>query len=109
MFETDRHSKYAYIYMAQCLSNKVPPFCLAYLGTDNRFSAPDVINHWKYIYTECDKHKTMVVNFGSDGDSRNLRAMNVSCQFNLASCKKAAHSMYALCFLGSCSQIGLSL
>ena len=85
MFETNQRSKYAYIYMAQCLSKRVPPFCLACLGTDNCFSAPDVLNRWKYIYVECDKRKISVVSFGSDGDSRNLRAMKISCQFNLAS------------------------
>ena len=85
MFETNQQSKYAYVYMAQCLSKRVPPFCLACLGTDNCFSAPDVLNRWKYIYVECDKRKISVVSFGSDGDSRNLRAMKISCQFNLAS------------------------
>ena len=85
MFETNQRSKYAYIYMAQCLFKNVPPYFLACLGTDNCFSAPDVLNRWKYIYGECDKRKISVVSFGSDGDSRNLRAMKISCQFNLAS------------------------
>ena len=85
MFETNKRSKYAYVYMAQCLSNNIPPYCLACLGTDNCFSALDILNRWKYIYNECVKRKIVVVSFGSDGDSRNLRAMKISCQYNLAS------------------------
>jgi len=84
MFEMNQRSKYAYVYMAQCLSNKIPPYCLACLGTDNCFSAPDVLNRWRYIYTECNKRNISIVSFGSDGDSRNLKAMKISCQFNLA-------------------------
>ena len=49
------------------------------------FLAPDILNCWKYIYSECDKCKISVVSFGSDGDSCNLRAMKISCQFNLTS------------------------
>ena len=44
------------------------------------FLAPDVLNRWKYIYGECDKRKISVVSFGSDGDSRNLRAMTIYLQ-----------------------------
>ena len=85
MFENNKRSKYAYVYMAQCLSNNIPPYFLACLGTDNCFSATNVLNRWNYIYTECVKRNISVVSFGSDGDSRNLRAMKISCQFNLAS------------------------
>ena len=85
MFETNQRSKYAYVYVAQCLNSKVPPYCLACLGTDNCFSATDILIRWKYIYAECKKRNTSVISFGSDGDSRNLRTMKISSQFNLAS------------------------
>ena len=85
MFETNQRSKYAYVYVAQCLNSKVPPYCLACLGTDNCFSATDILIRWKYIYAECKKRNISVISFGSDGDSRNLRAMKISSQFNLAS------------------------
>lgn len=52
------------------------------MGTDNCFSATDFLNRWKYIYSECAKRKILVISFGSDGDSRNLKAMKISCQFN---------------------------
>ena len=85
MFESNQRSKYAYVYVAQCLTKRIPPYCLACLGTDNCFSAPDILIRWKYIYTECNKRNISVISFGSDGDLRNLRAMKISSQFNLAS------------------------
>jgi len=82
MFKANKRAKYAYVYMAQCLSRKVPPFCLGCIGTDNCFIATDVLNRWKYIYSQCKQRNISVVSFGSDGDSRCLRAMKISCQLN---------------------------
>ena len=43
MFCENAVSKYAYVYMAQPLCSGVPPICLACLGTDNNFTAEDVM------------------------------------------------------------------
>ena len=52
--------KYAYVYMAQPLWQNVPPFCLACLGTDNKFSAEDLLPRWKYITDECSRRNITV-------------------------------------------------
>ncbi len=49
MFKTTAISKYAYVYMAQPIKEGVPAFSLACLGTDNKFTAEDVLKRWKYI------------------------------------------------------------
>ena len=71
-------AKYAFVYMAQSLSEGVPAFCLACMGTNSKFTAHRVLKRWKYIYSECKKKGIMVVSFGADGDSRELKAMQVS-------------------------------
>ena len=71
-------AKYAFVYMAQPLSEGIPAFCLACMGTDNKFTAHHVLKRWKYIFSECKKRGIIVVSFGADGDSRELKAMQVS-------------------------------
>ena len=78
-------AKYAFVYMAQPLSKSVPAFCLACMGTNNKFTAEHVLNRWKYIVSECKKRKITVVSFGADGDSRELKAMQVSTQLLFSS------------------------
>ena len=70
MFSSASLAKYAYVYMAQ---PTVPPFCLACMGTDNKFTAQHVMLRWKHIYMECQKRNLMVLSFGGDGDSRLMR------------------------------------
>ena len=62
--------------MAQPLCQNVPAFCLACVGTNNKFMAEQVLKRWKYIL-EC-KIGIDVVSFGADGDSRELKSMQVS-------------------------------
>ena len=50
MFKENEVAKLAYVYMAQALSLRVPAFCLVCLGTDNRYTAEDVLKRWKYIF-----------------------------------------------------------
>ena len=51
MFQTAKAAKYAFLYVAQALSIKVPAFCLACFGIDNCFTAADVLKQWTYIYS----------------------------------------------------------
>ena len=67
MFETTDVAKYAYVYMAQPLCPNVAPFCLACMGTNNKFTAKDVLLRWQYIVNECKKRNIDVINFGGDG------------------------------------------
>ena len=64
--------------MAQPLDQKVPPFCLACFGTDNKFATNHVLSRWQHIAVECSKRNVMVVSFGGDGDSRVMKAMRIS-------------------------------
>ena len=82
MFQNNSIAKFAYVYIAQPLCSDVPPFCLACIGTDNKFTAMNVMQRWKYIVTECDKRNIAVLSFGGDGDSRVMKGMKVSSLFN---------------------------
>ncbi len=81
-FQTADIAKYAFVYMAQPLSDDVPAFCLACLGTNNKFTSELVLKRWKFIFTECQKRGISVVSFGADGDPRELRAMKLSAMFS---------------------------
>ena len=78
MFRSTPLAKYAYVYMAQPLCQGVPPFCLACMGTDNKFTAQHVMLRWKYIYVEGLKRNVHVISFGGNGDSRLLKATRTS-------------------------------
>ena len=53
MFQNNSISKYAVVYMAQPLYHNAPPFILACLGTDNKFTVKHVLQIWQYIYIIC--------------------------------------------------------
>ena len=55
MFLNNTVAKYAYVYMAQSLCTDVPPFCLACIGTNNRFDSLAIMQRWQYIVRECEK------------------------------------------------------
>ena len=78
MFSNNSIAKYAYIYMAQPLCCNVPPICIACLGTNNKFSAEDLLPRWRYIVEECSKRNISVLSFGADGDSRVMKCMKES-------------------------------
>ena len=71
-------AKYAYVYMVQSLKDGIPPFCLACIGSDNKFTAVDVLQRWKYINGELSLRGIRVINFAADGDSRLLKAMRIT-------------------------------
>ena len=83
-FQTGDVAKYAFVYMAQPLSDGVPAFCLACLGTNNKFTSDLVLKRWRYIFTECKKRGILVVSFGADGDSRELKAMQHSTKLSFS-------------------------
>lgn len=55
MFTESKIAKYAYVYMAQPLAKNIPPFCLACIGTNNKFTFETVLQRWEYIVRECHK------------------------------------------------------
>ena len=82
MFLNNAVAKYAYIYMAQSLCTDVPPFCLACIGTNNKFDALAIMQRWQYIVRECEKRGIAVLSFGGDGDSRVMKCMKVFSSFH---------------------------
>ena len=91
-FRTCEISKFAYVYVAQCVSPTVPAYCLACMGTNNSFTATDVLKHWRYIFIECQKRNVTVISFGADGDTRLLRAMKISTQLKVSSTNKSLYN-----------------
>ena len=81
-FKTQEISKFAYVFMAQCITQRIHAICVGCIGSSNCFDATDVLQRWQYIFSEC---QTCNISFGSDGDSRLLWAMKISCNFNLKS------------------------
>lgn len=84
MFAEFPVARYAYVYMAQPVHQNVPPFCLSCLGTNNKFTAQEVLLRWKYIADECATRNITIISFGGDGDSRVLKAMNVCTSLSIS-------------------------
>jgi hypothetical protein len=80
-FSTATVSTYAYTFTFQPLKEESPSFCLGCMGSNNKFTAIDVLHRWQYIYNELAKRGVTVINFAADGDSRLLRAMRVLCHY----------------------------
>ena len=93
-FRSQQIAKFAYVFMAQCICKEVPPFCLGCTGTNNCFTATEVLKRWKYIYAEFHKRNITVVSFGGDGDSQILKAMKVSCDFKLNTNDQLQHDQF---------------
>ena len=51
-FRKSTIAKYAFVYMVQPLSEGVPAFCLACLGSDNKFCTNLILKRWEYIFSE---------------------------------------------------------
>lgn len=82
MFQNNPIAKLAYIYMVQPLCSNFPPFCLACIGTDNKFNTMNVMQRWKYIVKECDERNIVVLSFGREVDRRLMKSMEISSSFN---------------------------
>ncbi|KAK4879124.1 hypothetical protein RN001_007270 [Aquatica leii] len=46
-FNEENVSKNAYVFMGQALHDRAPSFCICVYGSDNKFSAEDVLNRWQ--------------------------------------------------------------
>lgn len=63
--------------MAQPLVNGAPAFCLTIFGSNNKFSAEDVLTRWNYLKNELKNYGISVMGFSADGDPRCLKAMKL--------------------------------
>jgi len=75
MFQNNTVAKYAYVYQALCTD--VSPFCLACIGTNNKFDSLAIMQRWQYIVRECEKRGITILSFGGDGDSCVMKCMKV--------------------------------
>jgi len=84
-FDVVKKANYAYAVMAQPVINTNHSFCVSIFGTDNRFKCDDVIKRWQKMKQLADIEGIHIVGFSSDGDTRLLEAMEISCkeQINL--------------------------
>ncbi|CAF3773251.1 unnamed protein product [Rotaria sp. Silwood1] len=57
------------------------PFILSAYGTNNKYTAIDILRKWMYLYNECKKRNINVVGFSTDCDPRYLKAMQLSLGF----------------------------
>ena len=78
MFQTVSITKYAYMYVVKPLKESTPSFCLACLGTDNKFTAQVILQRWAYIYNELKKRDVKIISFAADGDSHLMCAMRIT-------------------------------
>ena len=76
-FQNNIKSDYAYVFMAQPLSDSTPPFCVSIFGTDNRLNYSDVIARWKKINQMASEIGITILGFSSDRDTRLLKAMQI--------------------------------
>lgn len=76
-FSTATTSQFVNTIMAQPLAN-VPAFCLAFFGSDSKYSAIDVARRWDYIADELNKLGIIVVNWSSDSDPKYNSAMRMN-------------------------------
>lgn len=76
-FQNEAIAQNAYVFMAQPLVNGAPAFCLAIFGSNNKFSAEDVLTRWNYIRKELKNYGISVMGFSADGDPRCLKAMKL--------------------------------
>ncbi|CAF3917309.1 unnamed protein product [Rotaria magnacalcarata] len=62
---------------ATSTSDSCAPFLLSAYGTDNCFTAQDIVLRWVNIVNECTKNGAKLVGFATDCDSRYLRSIRL--------------------------------
>lgn len=86
---------YAYVVMAQPLSNNCPSFCISVFGTDNKFTYSDVLSRWEKMKTLAQKNGIEILGFSSDGDTRLLKCMRLNSQLPVSSEDKCDWKWFA--------------
>ncbi|XP_055308257.1 uncharacterized protein LOC129572338 [Sitodiplosis mosellana] len=98
-------SSHIYLILAIPLKEGVAPFVLQMFGTDNRFTARNVVKRWNYTVAELNRFGIKVRGFSSDGDPRLLAAMRNQMCLDGGICfmQDATHGILKLrtCFLRS--------
>ncbi|CAF3933165.1 unnamed protein product [Rotaria sp. Silwood1] len=80
-FNNCNKSKFINIHMIQTVVPSASPFILSAFGSDNKFTATDVLKRWLYIYNQCLLQDIRVIGFSSDGDPRCLKTMRLCTRF----------------------------
>lgn len=76
IFSKNDISTYVNVIVAQPMQENAIPFCIASYGTNNKFSAENVMHRWDFIKNSCESYGIIVQGFSGDADSRILRTMN---------------------------------
>lgn len=82
MFLDQVVSKYAYLYTVTPLKAGIPSFTLACIGTNNKFTAKDVLLSWQYIRSQLAERGITLLTFAADGDSWLMSAILKSANFS---------------------------
>ncbi|CAG9814528.1 unnamed protein product [Phaedon cochleariae] len=76
---------YAYVIMAQPLSESAPSYCLSIYSTNNKFTFREVMQRWKYMIEEAETFDIKIMGFSSDGDTRLLKSMRLASKLSNSS------------------------
>ena len=74
-------SKFINLYMVKSLALSAPLFMLSAFGSNNKFTAIDIVKRWLIIHNQCLVQGIRVIGFSTDGDARYLRAMRLYSRF----------------------------
>ena len=91
-FETSARSNYAYVITAQPLSYDAPAYCVSVFGTDNKFTAQEVLQRWEYMKRTAKNYGITIIGLSSDGDYRLLKAMRINSVLPKADAFAKAHN-----------------
>jgi len=83
-FDVDIKANYAYAVMAQPVIDTNHSFCVSIFGTDNCFKCEDVLKRWQKMKQLADIEGIHILGFSSDGDTRLLKAMEISCNAQIS-------------------------
>lgn len=75
LLNSDNVSSFVNVIMAQPLRQGYSPFCLLMFGSNNKYSAMDVVKRWLFIKHELNKVGIEVLVVSSDSDSKYNAAM----------------------------------
>ncbi|GAB0086470.1 Peptidase S1, PA clan [Sergentomyia squamirostris] len=74
-FSTAPKASYVNVILAQPMDYSASPFCLLIFGTDNKYTASQIVKRWQYIEGVLKELGICVAGYSTDGDPKFLSAM----------------------------------
>lgn len=78
LFTNCRPAKNAYVVLAQPLQKHAAAFSVLMFGTDNKFTAQDVVHRWRFMAHKAARNNITVLGFSSDGGECTLSPPHLS-------------------------------